>query len=328
MTDTAPTAIAPAPAPASAAAVAVASRLSGALRLAGVVSAALVVAATYAGPAIAQGPAGSPAPAGTVATAAAANAPPAAIMYLGVFHFDYPNLDVQKPVGVIDVLEPDRQREIEELVALLAEFRPTKIAVEFTADRQPRLDSLYAEYRTGRWALGRNEVYQLGFRLAARLGLDGVVAVDTERHDFFVDLARTQLEPRVGELFATDVEQRDRLSRERAREDSAAFACGETLREKLLRGHQPERLRRDHMAYSVGFFKFDGEAGGYTGADFVSGWYNRNLRIFRNLQRITTSPGERILFIVGSGHLPILRFVTAHSPEYELVDATEYLRHR
>jgi hypothetical protein len=39
------------------------------------------------------------------------------------------------------------------------------------------------------------------------------------------------------------------------------------------------------------------------------------------------TPGEeRILFIVGSGHLPILRFVTEHSPEYELVDVTTYLR--
>jgi hypothetical protein len=250
----------------------------------------------------------------------------AAIMYLGVFHFDYPNLDVQKPVGVIDVLEPQRQREIDEIVALIAEFRPTKVAVEFTPGRQPRLDSLYAEYRAGRWTPSRNEVYQLGFRLAERLGLPGVVAIDTERHDFFVDLARQQLEPRAQELFATDVAWRERLSGQRAREDSVALERGESLREKLLRGNSPERLRRDHMAYSVGFFKFDGEDGGYLGADFVSGWYNRNLRIFRNLQRITSSPEERILFIVGSGHLPILRFVTEHSPEYELVDVTTYLR--
>jgi hypothetical protein len=250
----------------------------------------------------------------------------AAIMYLGVFHFDYPNLDVQKPVGVIDVLEPQRQRELDEIVALIAEFRPTKVAVEFTPGRQPRLDSLYAEYRAGRWTPSRNEVYQLGFRLAERLGLPGVVAIDTERHDFFVDLARQQLEPRAQELFATDVEWRERLSGQRAREDSVALERGESLREKLLRGNSPERLRRDHMAYSVGFFKFDGEDGGYLGADFISGWYNRNLRIFRNLQRITSSPEERILFIVGSGHLPILRFVTEHSPEYELVDATTYLR--
>jgi hypothetical protein len=149
------------------------------------------------------------------------------------------------------VLEPARQREVEELIELLAAFRPTKVAVEFTPDRQPRLDSLYAEYRAGRWALRRNEVYQLGFRLAAHLGHEGVHAVDSERHDFFVDLARSELEPRVQELFATDAVWRERLSRERAAEDSIAFARGETLREKLLRGNSPERLRRDHMAYAV-----------------------------------------------------------------------------
>jgi hypothetical protein len=58
----------------------------------------------------------------------------------------------------------------------------------------------------------------------------------------------------------------------------------------------------------------------------VSGWYNRNLRIFRNLQRITRGPDERLLLIIGSGHLPILRFVAEHSPEYVLEEPGDYLR--
>jgi hypothetical protein len=275
-------------------------------------------------------------PAGALATGAPAQGGPAGaagdpepgrarILYVGVFHFDYPGLDVQEPGDRMDVLAPARQREIEELVELLAAYRPTRIAVEFTPDRQPRLDSLYAEYLEGRWELRRNEVYQLGFRLARMAGLPGVHAVDTERHPFFVDLAREQLAPRRDELFATDAAWRERFARMSAYEDSLSAARGETLREILLRGNSPEQLRRMHQPYSVGFFRFDGEEGGYLGADFVSGWYNRNLRIFRNLQRITRSPGERILFVVGSGHLPILRFVTEHSPEYELVEASDYL---
>ncbi|MBI2073302.1 MAG: hypothetical protein HYT81_09790 [Gemmatimonadetes bacterium] len=86
-----------------------------------------------------------------------------------------------------------------------------------------------------------------------------------------------------------------------------------------------EAIRRSHLPYHVAFFTFDGAEGGYAGADFVAGWYDRNLRIFRNLQRITRDPEERILLIIGAGHLPILRFVTQHSPEYELIEPNPFL---
>jgi hypothetical protein len=57
----------------------------------------------------------------------------------------------------------------------------------------------------------------------------------------------------------------------------------------------------------------------------VTAWYNRNLRIFRNLQRITDGPDERLLLLIGGGHVPILRHCAQASPEYELVEVTEYL---
>jgi len=251
--------------------------------------------------------------------------PKAQILYLGVFHFDYPGLDVHQSAHQVDVMAPQRQREIAELVELLARYRPTRIAVEATPDRQPFLDSLYREFHAGRWDPARNEIYQLGFRLARRLGHAKVYAVDAERHPFFVDLAREQLEPRAEELFATDREWRERFDRWRSYEDSTAAERGETLRRMFLQMNSPLQINRAHLSYSVGFFKFDGEEGGYLGADFVSGWYNRNLRIFRNLQRITESPGDRILFLVGSGHLPLLHFITQHSPEYDLVEVADYL---
>jgi hypothetical protein len=63
----------------------------------------------------------------------------------------------------------------------------------------------------------------------------------------------------------------------------------------------------------------------YPSADQIAGWYNRNLRIFANLQRITEVPDERII-IIGGGHLPILRHCVMASPEYNLVEVCDYLR--
>src|SRR5262245_43078922 len=112
------------------------------------------------------------------------NAPEAAetaraeLLFLGVFHFDDKGLDAYKPRFKVDVLAADRQRQLERLAEQLAAFRPTRIAVEATADEQSRLDSLYGGYAAGGALPGPNEIYQLGFRLARLLRLKKVDAVD------------------------------------------------------------------------------------------------------------------------------------------------------
>jgi hypothetical protein len=113
--------------------------------------------------------------AGSAATAAGPAKP--ALLILGVPHFPNPGRDTVN-VRVADVTTPERQREIAAVVDRLAAFRPTRVAVEWPADAQAELDRRYADYRTGRRVLSANERDQIGLRLAARLGLSCVDAVD------------------------------------------------------------------------------------------------------------------------------------------------------
>src|SRR5690349_10090191 len=102
------------------------------------------------------------------AQSAASTAPATAqVLVLGVFHFATPNADFAKFQG-IDVLTPTRQREIEAVVATLARFAPTRIAVERPVTEADSLNGDYSQYLAGRFELTRNEVHQLGFRLAKR----------------------------------------------------------------------------------------------------------------------------------------------------------------
>lgn len=102
---------------------------------------------------------------------------PSDVLLLGTYHFANPGLDVVR-TDVADVLAPDRQAEIAAIVNALARFQPTKIAVERTADAAPRLDSSYAAYRAEDHSLTRNEIQQIGFRLAAMLGLERLDPID------------------------------------------------------------------------------------------------------------------------------------------------------
>ncbi|HUP45579.1 MAG TPA: DUF5694 domain-containing protein [Thermoanaerobaculia bacterium] len=254
----------------------------------------------------------------------------ARILMLGVFHFSNPGLDAYKPKHTFDTTSPQRQREIAEITELMAAFRPTKIAVEFRPQRQDEIDELYRKYLRGEYELGTNEVYQLGFRLAAKLGHDRVHLIDAPARHLFT---QKEYEEKLGSLEARAATSAaadgwdDRYQQLYAHDDERKTT--RPLREHLLYINSPERIRRGHGHYLVGSFKrgegFTEANDGYFGPDSATGWYNRNLRIFRNLQALTESPEERILLIIGSGHLPILRFLVQSSPEHELVEVDEYL---
>src|SRR5262245_58396310 len=100
------------------------------------------------------------------------------VLVLGVFHMANPGHDIFNS-RVDDVLAPKRQTEIAEVIAVLQKFRPTKIALERNAGDQ-RILSDYGDYVAGKHELTRNEIEQLGFRLAKALGHKTVYPVDAD----------------------------------------------------------------------------------------------------------------------------------------------------
>ena len=63
------------------------------------------------------------------------------VLTLGVFHFDFPNLDMQQisEEDQIDVLSPVYQKEIELIANKLAKFRPDAIVIEHPVPDSQRL---------------------------------------------------------------------------------------------------------------------------------------------------------------------------------------------
>ena len=249
--------------------------------------------------------------------------PKADVLVLDTFHFASPGRDRYRPRFAVNVLSAERQREVEDVVEHLAAFRPTRIAVEVLPRRQAELDSLYDAYRTGRDELGANEVYQLGFRLAARLGHERVYAVDAPARLYETIQTQEEWDARVRDLAPVDTTWDARYRALYAYEDSlkTVLPLGSTLRYL----NSPDRVRQSHGAYLVGSFRL-GTADDPFGPDWATRWFNRNLRIFSNLQRITRGPDERLIIIIGAGHVPLIQSFVESSPEYRLVEVGEVLR--
>ena len=61
------------------------------------------------------------------------------------------------------------------------------------------------------------------------------------------------------------------------------------------------------------------------GSDALSNWYEYHVRLFSNLNRISDNDGERILVIVNSSYIPVLKSLIEGDPRFEWVDSIQYL---
>lgn len=249
---------------------------------------------------------------------------PTKVLLLGTFHFAYPNADGHKTDAdkFIDVLSPARQKEMEELAEVIQRFRPTRIYVESSNARFH--DSLYKAYLAGNYQLGRNEVYQLGYRVAKAMSLPGVYAIDASS---FSSQYQKSL-PVIDSLWkAAPVDSlRDAYW---GKKYKTMYSAGDsvaphfTMLENFLHMAEPNVLHRMHGHYvSQGFNTTNNE-----GADLLSlWWYSRNLRILNNILKTRPSAQDRIMVLIGNGHAPILKHCFQSSPEFEVVELKSLLR--
>jgi hypothetical protein len=220
------------------------------------------------------------------------------IMVLGTYHMANPGHDIHN-MQADDVLSPKRQQEIARLVEVLKRFNPTKIAIEADVSGK-RATQEYSDYLAGKYTLSRNEIDQIGYRLAKELGHSTIYPVDVDG-DFpwlrVVNYAKANgLSAKFDSLNAvvgTMVKEQ------------GDFLASHSVLETLRFMNADARVARD-MGFYFSLVRF-GEPYEYAGPDLVAAWYQRNIRIYRNIVALITSPNDRILVIYGSGHLGWLR---------------------
>ena len=239
------------------------------------------------------------------------------VLVVGSFHFNYPGLDDHKvtPENQIDVLKEPKKSEVTELVNYIKKFKPTKIAIE--ANPGWKATEKLRKYKQGELREKRDERYQLGMRLASEMQLDTLYEVNSyslNRQLYYQD--STYLKSLTGDVnwdlkdpywdFVEDWFQYD---------DEIVSKVNLTEYFKYMNS-------RESHQYGYGLYLLSGfKTENNQGADHLSiWWYNRNLRIFRNIHGISDGPTDRILVLMGNGHAAILRQLFEASPEYEFVE--------
>ena len=249
------------------------------------------------------------------------------VLTLGSFHFAFHNLDLIKTgkEEQIDVLETKYQNEIVAIANRIAKFKPTIIVIERNPGEQSKYDSLYNQYLQGTYNLKRGEEEQIGFRIAKIMNLKRLNCVNAWGRDY--------------EALDSVLEGKDSLGNKNFMDYFSKYADTlkqyfpkpvfktKGIRAELIQKNDPNNIKSDLGTYLLGIFKYETKENEFFGPDFVTGWwFNRNLRIFRNIQKINTKPTDRILVIFGAGHMTLLNTFFDASPEYKLFKVNDYLK--
>ncbi|MBS0297894.1 MAG: hypothetical protein JSR45_16420 [Proteobacteria bacterium] len=247
------------------------------------------------------------------AFAAAPPAKPVEVMIVGDYHMGNPGKDLHN-AKIDDVLAPERQAQLVKATDALARFKPTKVAAEWPADIAA---SRYGEYLAGTLKPSRNEVVQLGFRLAKTSGLKTVYGIDADG-DFPFDKvdawATAHGKHAVLDQAGAEVEGFIKTLESKTRDGTVSQAL------RFL--NDPARIASDN-----GFYRTTLKLGSGTeqpGAELLTAWYRRNFLICANILQLA-EPGDRIVVFYGSGHAFLLRQCVQETPGFKLVEPNAWL---
>ncbi len=250
-------------------------------------------------------------------------AEPAEVMVLGTYHFDNPGKDINN-VRVDDVLQPNRQRELEALADILATFRPTKIVVERIPQSGDFVDPKYAAFTPAMLGQNRDERVQIAYRLARKLGHLKVYAVDEQpgpgEPDYFPFAKVADFAKGNGKAAQLEAIMAKGAAATRESEEKQARLSIPAL---LLDYNDPKSFLAGISPYYEMLGIGDGEQ--QPGAELNAMWYMRNAKIFAKLMKVA-EPGDRMLVIYGAGHGYWLRHFASETPGFRNVDPLPYLK--
>ncbi|GAB2516460.1 hypothetical protein GCM10027085_03010 [Spirosoma aerophilum] len=239
-----------------------------------------------------------------------------------------------------DVYSPKKQAEINQLNTCLQAYAPDMIMVEVDPGEQPQIDSLFALYSAGKLTLnslpsGRSETYQIGFALAKRLKHPRVYCVD-----HYEATSQSLLTEGTNiDLYQQALQQLQGIARplkKQVQQDSLS------VYQYIRRLNQPDMIARTHrLFYNLPALVVNGDFSRtatntmdvskvdkrYIGAEFISLFYNRNLKIYSNaLTNQRQYQGKKLLLMFGQTHIGVLQELFKANPEFSLVSPLTYCK--
>lgn len=250
------------------------------------------------------------------------------VYLLGTFHFAQTD-------SSYNVLEEKHQRSIQHLNDLIVGIHPDKIFIEAMPDFESdhKLDSIYAAYAARAQETNNpNEIWQVGFKSAKRLGHPKVYQCDHPGSygSLFAELeeyAAAHQQTQILQYNAPGVTQplTNTLNRD-------SLMQSMSLLEYLKWLNSKEVQSTSHASY-INLFPQIGHTDVYDyqknyllGTELTADWYRRNIYIYSKMINQLDYHEKAIFLIIGNDHVPIIRHLFETNPFFEVVPTKKWLK--
>jgi len=240
------------------------------------------------------------------------------VLNFGTFHMGF-TTDAHKTE--FDENDKENQKRVHQIAEKLKAFKPTVILVEYPPEYNEELKKQYESYLSNPTMMITNpsEVELLAFELGRLANTKRIYGIDH----------RMGYNYRIGTEIKNEI---DAQWHDEYYKDPMSFHpeinidedCLDLERQLILANH--ESYLDFLITINADLLTHAGTADNFEGADEAAKYYQRNLRMYSNLNRIDLKSDDRVFILMGASHTAFFRDFMSRSPKYRMVNTFDYLR--
>ena len=240
------------------------------------------------------------------------------VLNFGTFHM---GLTSDATKTEFDEHDKENQKEVHQIAKILSSFKPTVIIVETVPEYNEKLQLEYSEYLKNPKIFFKNpsEIELLAYELGRLSGTKKIFGIDHKMgYNYNIgNEIKNQIDSTwYNKFYANPFLFFPEIN---VNEDSLS------LLDKLkLTNH--DKYLDFAITINADMLTHAGSKNGFEGADEAAKFYQRNLRMYSNLNRIDLNKNDRVFILMGAAHTAFFRDFISRSPKYEMVNTLEFLK--
>ena len=214
--------------------------------------------------------------------------------------------------SMINLGDPKEQADLKKMVEKLSELKPTVIFLELEPSNNDYIDETYKEYKidqTKRLNYS-DEMNSIGLEVARLSGTERIYGIDSQIGFDYPSLVELANSNKADSLFVANMM------------DFYKYVNSLKLREQFAEMNRPETKMRTFDFYN--FLATQHTEYNYEGAKVISEFYERNLRMYTNLNDLKLSKEDRVFILAGATHTAYLDIFIGHSNKFVLENPAKY----
>ena len=240
------------------------------------------------------------------------------VLNFGTFHMGFTS-DANKTE--FDEHDRKNQERVHAVAQKLSDFKPTVILVEQEPKYNQKIQKEYNNYVSNPDTVFENpsEIELLAYELGRLSGTKRIYGIDHKMGYNY----------RIGHEINNEVDPEWYMKY--YQDPLKHYPSVNVDRDSLGLLEKLKLTNRDRYldflkAVNADMLTHAGTEEGFEGADEAARYYQRNLRMYSNLNRIELDEDDRVFILMGASHTAFFRDFMSGDPKYKMVDTFNYLR--